>query len=381
MRFTFLNIPVYINPTFWIFIFLYSSYFIDFSIMHSVIAGVVVIMSLLVHEYGHALTARFFGANPSITLEAFGGHASYQGDRLTPKQHFIVTLNGPLLQSSLILISYLLLKDSFFQNEFVNFFLLVTFRLNILWCLLNLLPIYPLDGGQMASYFLHKKLGAHGYRASIILGVICAAVAVPYLYIQGYQFFSIFVAFLGFQNFQRLSQTPKITKAFHPYNQLNRGLEALKNNEIKLAKVLLASLLKCSDKQIRNTAVETLAEAFIKEDDQKSAYQLLLKTDHSKLRAGKILLCKLAFDLGNYELVVKYSRDIYEIEPSFSNAILNAKAFAKMKNSNLAGGWLETASGFADVKKEKIKDLVLEKEFDAVRDQTIFQAYTQKILP
>jgi hypothetical protein len=37
-----------------------------------------------------------------ITLEAFGGNAQYDSYRITPKQSFLITLNGPLLQSVLI---------------------------------------------------------------------------------------------------------------------------------------------------------------------------------------------------------------------------------------------------------------------------------------
>lgn len=380
MRFSFLNIPVYIHPTFWIFILLYSSYFHQISVIHAAIAGAVIFLSLLVHEFGHALTAKFFGARPSVTFEAFGGYASYQGEMMSPTQRFIITLNGPLFQSSLILISYLLLEQNIFQNEFVLFTLLLTQKLNIIWVLLNLLPVHPLDGGQMLGNLLERKYGMKGYRASIYLSILCVAVAAPFLYMKGYEFFSFLLAFLGIQNYQRLSIIPKTGGSFHPYKRLNRGLDALNNNDLKQAKTLLASLLKCSDKQIRNSAVEALAKALIKEKDHQTAYQLLLKTDPTGLKSGKILLCQLAYEKGNYELVTKYSRDIYEIEPTFSNALLNAKAFARVNNSKLAGGWLETAAGFTDVDKQKIKDLLLEKDFDEVRTQEVFQTYTKKIL-
>ena len=184
----------------------------EYSVIHAFIAGVVVLMSLLVHEFGHALTAKFFGAKPIVTLEAFGGYASYQSEMVTPKQRFIITLNGPLFQSFLILTSYLLLREHVFQNEFIQFFLLITLRINIIWVLLNLLPVHPLDGGQMVSHLLERKFGAKGHRISILLGIICVVITAPILYIQGFHFFSILLAFLGVQNYQRLSLVPKIAK-------------------------------------------------------------------------------------------------------------------------------------------------------------------------
>ena len=75
MNFKFLNIPVQICPSFWIFLLFLTEIYQDPSI-ESLIVGLVVIMSLLVHEYGHALTAVYFGKNPKsswrLLVEAQG---------------------------------------------------------------------------------------------------------------------------------------------------------------------------------------------------------------------------------------------------------------------------------------------------------------------
>ena len=98
--------------------------------------GVVFFMSLLVHEYGHALTAMYFGARPVIFFEAFGGRAHYDNYGISLRQQFFITLNGPLVQGGLIVLSYLLLKWGLFAGyPYVHYFLYVTMRINIFWFL------------------------------------------------------------------------------------------------------------------------------------------------------------------------------------------------------------------------------------------------------
>src|SRR5689334_12648737 len=56
----------------------------------------VVLVSILVHELGHALVGRRFGASPSIRLHAFGGVTFLPGPHLTRAQNTFVSAAGPL---------------------------------------------------------------------------------------------------------------------------------------------------------------------------------------------------------------------------------------------------------------------------------------------
>lgn len=342
--------------------------------MESVILGIVLIFSLLVHEYGHALTAYYFGARPAIILEAFGGRAEYDSFRMTAKQEFLVTLNGPLLESVLIVLSYSLLQwDVFDSHPYIRYFLYVTMRLNILWCLLNLIPIAPLDGGHLARYLLERKFWEKGYRASIILGLLCAIVAVPYLCYQGFAFFGVLLLIFGFQHFQLLRGTRTFESPFSSYM---RGVEAIKENDLERAKTILRKLLKTKDAHIQHLAVESLAKAYMQGNETQKSYDLLMKADHQSLKEGKCLLCKLAYERKNYDLVSKYSREIYEMNPSYEIALLNSKAFAGLREPALSGAWLETASRY---RAGTIEDLLEDPIYDAVRNHDVFQEYLQKI--
>ena len=334
----------------------------------------VLIFSLLVHEYGHALTALLFGGRPAIVLEAFGGYAQYNNQGMTPKQQFLITLGGPLLESLLIAIPYYLLKMGTFEHmHYVNYALYVMMRLNIMWCLLNLIPIAPLDGGFLVRYLLERKFGEHGVRISIIVGLVSAAIAIPILFMQGFVFFGTLLLIFGFQNFQILQRIKSIRG--NPFSSYIHGVEALKNNDLEKGMVILKKLVKSKDAAVKHSAIESVAKIHLSEGEEEKAYELLLNADAQFLKEGKCLLCKLAFERENFALVGKYSREIYELEPTYETAILNAKAFAQMGDAAMGGGWLETASLFGEEYEERVREDMQHEAFDSVRESEAFKQF------
>jgi stage IV sporulation protein FB len=377
VNFRFLNIPVHIAPTFWIFFLLFTNLYRECSI-EGLILGGVLIFSLLVHEYGHAFTALYFGAQPEIILEAFGGHARYNSFKMTLKQQFLITLNGPLLESLLIVLPFSLLKSGIFEDHYyIQYFLSATMRLNLLWCLLNLLPVLPLDGGHLLSYLLMTRFGSRGQKASLIIGMCCVLCVVPYLYLHDFFFFGTFLLLLGFQNYQMLKKAGLGDS--NPFNSYARGIEAIKNDDLDHAKAILKKLLKSKDKQVKNSAAEGLAKIYYQQKQNQKSYELLLQADHQLLKEGKCLLCKLAFERKNYALIGTYARDIYAIEPSYEIALLNSKAFASMNQPLRAGAWLHTASQFDIATGDDFETLLSDKIYDSVRHQEAFQRYAEKI--
>ncbi len=195
--------------------------------IENLILGIVLIVSLLVHELGHAFTARYLGARPKITLEGLGGNAQYLSFGMTPKQHFIITLNGPLFESLLIFVSYFLLKLGFFEDQpYALHFLTTMFQLNILWCLLNLIPILPLDGGQLVRYVLEGKYGPKGYRISHIASLTTTILVAPILFYLGHLFFGGMLIFFGIQNFIEIQKMKLLSNPlFKKFFQFTRPTE------------------------------------------------------------------------------------------------------------------------------------------------------------
>lgn len=132
---------------------------------------VAVLLSILIHELGHALTMRNFGdRRVGIVLYAFGGLA--QGSRhLTRREDVMITAAGPALQILAGLAAgwtiTLWRPPSLWLHQMLDSFTAVS----LFWALLNLIPILPLDGGRLCAAIL----GGGGQRKALKISLACAA--------------------------------------------------------------------------------------------------------------------------------------------------------------------------------------------------------------
>lgn len=174
VRFSIFGIPVLIQPFFWVSLILIGGGLnanSPSSILRMALFAIAGFVSILVHELGHALTARKFGAYSEITLQAFGGYAAYSGVRLTRPQSFAITAAGPAIQILLGLAILVSLPYLPTLNPPGLYFIKTLMSISLFWALLNLLPILPLDGGRM----LDAILGPERIRITLWTTVILAA--------------------------------------------------------------------------------------------------------------------------------------------------------------------------------------------------------------
>lgn len=206
IQFSLFGIPIQIQPFFWVTMALLggairastSQALLELGLF--VIAGFV---SILIHELGHALTIKAFKLRPSITLQAFGGYASYPSGILTRPQSFMVTAAGPALQLILAAGAFFLMDVPNIQdNPNTRYFVGTLFLISTFWALLNLLPILPLDGGQL----LNAVLGPARIRITLWVTIITAIVAGVLLMRFTGPLFLIFLGFFAYQAFQALKE-------------------------------------------------------------------------------------------------------------------------------------------------------------------------------
>jgi Zn-dependent protease len=161
-----------------------------------------VAVSVLVHEFGHAIAFRRFGGRPQINLYWLGGLASSSG-RLTRHESVVVSLAGPaagLVLGGLVWGAGTYLAPGAVVGSYYAAYAFVSLvHINIAWSLINLLPVLPLDGGRV----LDATLGHSNQRAVYQIGFVLAVVASVLLFMRGW-FGWVLFAFLAYENFQRL---------------------------------------------------------------------------------------------------------------------------------------------------------------------------------
>lgn len=169
---TFAGIGVYIHPTFLILIFWIL--FVYWTIGHNletVVSGLLFTLALFVcvvlHEFGHALTARRYGIGTrEITLLPIGGVSSLERIPEEPGQEFRVAAMGPVVSIAIAAVLFLLLRlaGQPFRWDQINSWTSVSFvqRLvlaNIVLAVFNLLPAFPMDGGRIFRALLARYVG------------------------------------------------------------------------------------------------------------------------------------------------------------------------------------------------------------------------------
>lgn len=187
------SIPVTIEPSFFavIGIFALAAPGLDALILWVVIATV----SVLVHEVGHAVAFRAYGSEATIRLHGMGGLTT--GARLPPARNLVVSLAGPL--SGLLLLGVpavvIATSDVGDGERLWELALEYAILINVVWSLVNLLPVLPLDGGNVIQSLLHLATGRDAERLTRYVSIAVAAGAGLLALSQG---FVIAVLLAGF---------------------------------------------------------------------------------------------------------------------------------------------------------------------------------------
>ena len=113
-----------------------------------------VFASVLLHEFGHVWMGRLFGSHGHIVLFSFGGLAIGSSKLTRRWQRILVILAGPGIQLVLLAILWfgwdrILSSVPPDSRRSAKIVLLLLVEINLFWPILNLLPIWPLDGGQV----------------------------------------------------------------------------------------------------------------------------------------------------------------------------------------------------------------------------------------
>jgi len=128
-------------------------------IIHDLTFAALVLISVFLHEYGHAVAGSLFGIGTvEVVLHFFGGHTQYASAPRTPLQEAVMSGAGPATNLALAGTSWAIMEfidAQHMQSLYPLFGLLQPFWfINFYLGLLNLLPGFPLDGGGILRAIL-----------------------------------------------------------------------------------------------------------------------------------------------------------------------------------------------------------------------------------
>ena len=171
----------------------------------------VLLMGIVLHELGHGMMAKYLGAfGVTITLWAFGGLCSSTRDAL-PRRELLIVAAGPAVSFLLAAIGIfgpdLIMQVDpswLFTGETPSLlyeFLYWTGRINLMMGIFNILPIYPLDGGQIVYHLTHLVTGRQliARQVSLTLAVFGAVAFIAYrMHMNGNQIEIYTIALMGY---------------------------------------------------------------------------------------------------------------------------------------------------------------------------------------
>ncbi|HWG43770.1 MAG TPA: site-2 protease family protein [Gemmataceae bacterium] len=136
-----------------------------------------VVVSMLAHEMGHAFAARWLGVPLRIVVSGFGGQL-FGLEEVRWGRSVLIYLAGPLVNVLILAILWgitalplpmdwrLFLAPGIWLLGWINAF----------WCLLNLLPLWPLDGSRIAIELGTALLGRRGQTLALLLSLVVSLV-------------------------------------------------------------------------------------------------------------------------------------------------------------------------------------------------------------
>jgi len=230
LRFRLLNIPVRVHPLFWLVMLLLSSQ--PENLRGAVLFAACAFLSVLVHEMGHGLASRAVGNEPEgIVLYAMGGFCQMRVRHQGIGQRLFVLIMGPgagflLLGVVLAVIQRTrgiapvdamamigvgpgnpidgLLRLGYFQNASAGVAIHSLLYINFWWGVLNLMPIWPLDGGRIAEVGLKAVNPREGTRWTHVLALLTAGGLAVWSAANEQYTRAFFFGYFAYTNYQML---------------------------------------------------------------------------------------------------------------------------------------------------------------------------------
>jgi Zn-dependent protease len=231
LRFVLFGIPVRVHPFFWLAAVLTGMPDLsdtNYRLGYLVAWVAAFFLAILIHEMGHALMMRSYGYWPWVTLHGLGGMASYApGQARTPALggRIAIAFAGPgagFLAAALVVLALMAagkqveivlayyvipqIMPSLVGSVHLTLFIYYFLHISVFWGFINLLPVQPLDGGQIARELFAHYNPVEGVRLSLMLSFAVAGLMTAVALIHWKSTFAaILFGYLAYQSYAMLA--------------------------------------------------------------------------------------------------------------------------------------------------------------------------------
>ncbi|MCU0692984.1 MAG: hypothetical protein MUF54_16425 [Polyangiaceae bacterium] len=292
------GIPVRIEPGFWLITILLGMHA---SVQAMLIVAVSALVAVLVHELGHALVSKSFGASPEVMLYTLGGVTRStlpEGSHFTRPQSALVTFAGPMAGFLLggLAIAFRAIAPmqagsvaDAISGLFVQF--------NIGWGLINLLPVLPLDGGNLLRVALSGSSAEEGLTRSLWVSVVVGPLLALGALLLDSRWAALLFAFLSFSAGRQLLELRRAQadRDLELDAQIDAAYDALHLRDLQTARQHATFVARCAKvKQRRAVALHVLAHIDLEQGAPEQAIKHLEEVDLGHMDPFLFGACLLA---------------------------------------------------------------------------------------
>ena len=331
---------------------------------------IVIFVSVLIHEYGHALTSKFFGQRPRIELFAFGGLTYPERTKISGFKEFLVILAGPMASLALSFLGFFIFALPEVRSSPYAVYPFLFGFVNAFWTVVNLLPILPLDGGQLLRIFLEGVFQNRGLFLAGVLSCVFATTLALIAFLMSNFIVGAILFLFAFQNFELVKQARYLSSSDQQEvfrKRLQDAVVLFEAGQFEQVEPLLKSLIEDTKQgMIFHQALAMQVIILRMKKDYKTIYESLkpypklFETDLSAI------MHEASFFQNDMAMVQRLSLEAFQKENTADTAFHSAVACATLKNDEAALGWLKTAQE-------------LGMNVDEIKAHPVLKAYAEKL--
>jgi Zn-dependent protease len=237
---------------------------------------VVVFVSVLVHELGHAAAYRAFGQRPTIVLYGMGGLT--RGGTLSTAPEIVVCLAGPAVGFVLGGAAWFIERATFADARSL---LLATVLRDLIWAnvgwgIVNLLPILPLDGAQALRALVRERAKDRTDDRIRIVSTVTAAGACGVALERGMIWAAFLALWLGAENGRAVLESARMRRDHAEHGAaLDEGYARLDDDPAAAEAIGRSLLEKARSEDLRWKARHLVACACLEEKKAEAAVEVL----------------------------------------------------------------------------------------------------------